>query len=273
MPANKKTPKEAMEEAFATATRALASDMPVLMHGSGGGEGNWETQKLVATLTVQYCQRLVEAAIDARDMLLSDNHRDLLPPPPLPRSRKPALPSNTKRKRASEEFWDDPLPEPKIRGQGSAVPKDETETEDKWVGVAGVDLWEKSRARAAYVSGISSQQFMFPVCHDTYVYGRIREVQAAKLTVTEPLLHDVTVIDMLRTEGHLQHQEDLQKRLRLRKSNNTKIKHDKVDNNKDSGSISDPEEEDVADESEADEEEEGPTWPGLQDLLPAHRKS
>lgn len=118
--------------------------------------------------------------------------------------------------------------------------------------------------------GISAQQFIFPVCHNTYVYGRIREAQAAKLTVTEPLLHDVTVLDMVRTEGQLQQQEALQKRRRLRSM--TKTKHKKVnDGKKDSGNISDADNDEDPEETEADKEEEGPTWPGLDELLPAHR--
>lgn len=282
-PSNKQqllTPKQALERAFETATRALSLDMPVLMHGSGGGDNNWETQKLVAALTVQYIQRLVEAAVDARDMLMHGTHdADVLPPPPplvakKHESRKPkARPSNNnnKRKLASEEFWDDPLPKPKIRGQQATNVNEEDEDKaEAWVGVAGVDLWEHSRARAAYVRGISAQQFIFPVCHDTYVYGRIREVQAAKLTVTEPLLQDVTVLDIVRVEGQLQQEEALRKRRRLRSTTKTKQKKAN-DGKKDSGNTSDADDDEDPEEAEADEEEEGPTWPGLDELLPAYR--
>lgn len=273
MPSKPKwTPKQALNEAFETATRALAADMPLLVHGSGGGEGNFETQRLVAALTAQYCRRLVEAALDARDnMLVHSSGSDiLLPPPPFQRSRKPALPSDISRKRAAEEFWDDPLPAPKIRGQQSGA-HDEELDDDHWVGLAGVDLYEHSRARAAYVRGISSQQFIFPVCHDTYVYGRIREVQAAKLTVTDPLLHDVALLDMVRTEGGLQHHEALLRRRQLRTTKTkTKKNGDKSDNIT-TENTSDPEDDEDAEEADAVDDEEGPAWPGLASLLPGNR--
>lgn len=285
--------KRVLEDAFESATNAFAQDMPMLMHGSGGDEINPSAQKLVAALTVQYCQRLVESAIDAWDMQQPNHEMDVPPPPPplSQRSRKPRVPPlhtsltatkhGEKRKHVTDDFWDLPLPKPKIRGQETPQIDPDTgshEQADNWVGLAGVDMWEHSRARAAHVMGISTQHFIFPICHDTYVYGRIREIQAALLSTTEPLMYDATVIDAVRTDGQLQtqhRQASLQKRRRLKKKiNKTNKRKDGLGGSLDkhgSGITSDPEDEDEPDDEEAEEDVDGATWPGLASVLPAHR--
>jgi hypothetical protein len=279
MPNSKQqTAKEILEEAFASATAAFAKDMPLIMHGSGGDEDNPAAQRLVAALTVSYCQELVEAALDAWDMQQPPS--DEFPPPPPPpfqRSSQPTQKSaplssgSTTGKRKADTLWDDPLPTPRIRGQAQSDESLEGK-EVSWVGAAGIDLWEHTRARAAYVRGISAQQFVFPICHDTYVYGRIREMQAAMGNLTDPLLHDATVMDAVRAEGEWQHEQlAVQKRRRQRKTTKPKPKKDDMDK-KENGNTSDPEDDDDPDEEEVDDTEElGASWPCIENLLPAHR--
>jgi hypothetical protein len=241
--------------------------------------------------------KLVEAAVDAREMLLDyedcKNGRFVsrLPQPPLKRSRLPSIPApptltqttvtpstaaatmvpttTIARKRKSDEFWDDPLPQPKIRNapsikQEKIVGKNDTdEVElDEWVGLAGVDIFEKSRARNVYSRGISSHQFLFPLCHDTYIYGKIRELQAARVNFAG-ILQETAVLEMIRTEGNLQHEEENKKRRKVTKKSEKKVKGG-----------GEEEDDDEDDEEQAEEEElGGPSWPGdyLEYLLPLHK--
>jgi hypothetical protein len=243
---------------------------------------------LVAALTAQYIHRLVDAALDAREMLLFgdqkhyDDVRQLLPPPQLsslhqPRSTRSvddASSAQVSRKRGAVEVsnWDEPLPRPKIRGRAESSISTSVEhsdrrngNDDQWVGVVGVDLWQNSRARAAYVQhrGISAQQFIFPLCHDSYVYGRIREIQATKVSVVDPILRDPIIWDIVRTEGQLQHQESVRNRRQVRQKSKQNKKSVQRQRNSD---------DDEDDQNESDsEEEEYATWPGLEKLLPANR--
>jgi hypothetical protein len=268
-------PSSRLKEAFAKAVASISRDMPVLMHGSGDvspSEVNPATAELLSALTAQYIGTLVDAAIDSHDML-RDSQPDLplVPPPCFSRSRKPPIPpappdttgnssssyrKQRKRKRATDEFWDDPLPEPKIRGITPAKKKggdnDDEVHVDEWVGAAGVDMVE-SRARSAFVRGnaaLSTQSFIFPICHDVYAYGRVTEVQAASRVVA-PLLLDPVLMNMVRTEGKLKHAA-----LPSKKKATT-------------GNTSDPED-DVEENADDDEEEELSAWPGIESLLPVH---
>jgi hypothetical protein len=247
--------------------------MPVLMHGSGDvspSEVNPATAELLSSLTAQYIGTLVDAAIDSHDML-RDSQPDLplVPPPCFTRSRKPPIPppppvdskstnrKPRKRKRVTDEFWDEPLPEPKIRGVTPAKKKggdnDDEVHVDEWVGAAGVDLVE-SRARAAFVRGnaaLSTHSFIFPICHDVYAYGRVTEVQAASRAVA-PLLLDPVLMNMVRTEGKLKHAA-----LPSKKKGTT-------------ANMSDPEENDDEINADDNEEEDLSAWPGVESLLPVH---
>jgi hypothetical protein len=307
----RKSRKKRMDEAFAEAIRGLAKDIPIIMHGSVG-EGlklhgsnvsneenknddsdraatvSHDTQHLVAALTAQYIQRLVDGALDTRDMLLFSDRKhyitthQLLPPPSLAslnQTRSPTIDSLAKsdsRKRSAVEIsnWDEPLPKPKIirvRPEVAVMARDDqsqqsNDNDDQWVGAAGLDLWENSRTRAAYVQhrGVSAQQFIFPLCHDSYIYGRIREVQATTKNVTEPLLHDATIWDVVRTEGQLQRHEIAQTRRQIRRKTKRSRTSDKQKLDNDEAYDDDPDESDS-------EEENAPTWPGLDLLLPANR--
>jgi len=223
--ANTPTPKARLQRAFDETVQSISLDIPLVLHSAGDvPTPDPDTVQLVASLTVQYMGRLVDAALDAREILHPSQRQKLqLPPPPLPRANnKYRSPTTAPPKRQRPDFWDDPLPEPKIRSRNKDVDDNNSndDADDDWVGAAGVDLWERSRARAAYCRGshrsLASAQFMFPVCHDSYVYGRIREVQAAKLTVLAPLLQEPVLHDMVQTEGLVLRQEELKQRRLLR---------------------------------------------------------
>jgi hypothetical protein len=326
-----KTRKQFLDEAFAVAVRGIAADLPMLIYGAGGGSvdpllesgfdntvenkgsddgdmnlaalASSDSRQLVATLTAQYIQRLVDAALDARDMLLSGDKsvkhdtRHWLPPPQLESLHLPRAavqwgdavspvgrPTARKRRMDGTGIWDDPLPPPKIRGRtnpaaGSNPPRVEDPSttslgdrngidKDNWTGLVGVDVWHSARARSVYARGLTAQQFIFPLCHDAYVYGRIREVQATKLSVLEPVLHDSTIWDVVRADGQLQHEEAVRKRRQLRKKKKQNKKSTKQRNTSD-----DEEEEDADESNQSDSEEEDVAgWPGLDKLLPANRE-
>jgi len=223
-----------------------------------------------------------------------------LPPPPLSRSHKTPLPrpttetagpsstSNTttgsgnntndpkidvtkipepkrnKRRRVTDEFWDEPLPTPKIKNKPikateSKGPSFQGVPIDEWVGVSGVDFYENHRARHAHIGlpmAIGTQSFIFPVCHDVGLYGRILEVQAARRNLG-PLLADPIIQDVVRQEAQAAQQE---KRNAAEASSSLR----KKENNKGRTSGDDS----VGTNSE--EEEIGAIWPGLDLLLPFH---
>jgi hypothetical protein len=257
------TPLHADEKDFEDAVEAIAPDMPLLMHGCGDvapSDVNPETARLVAQLTVKHISELVDAAVDAHH-ILTDGAGGLLPPPPLANKRKEVSSSscstNTpKRQKASAtDYWDEPLPEPKIRSENSTEEKHVVNA-DEWCGVAGVDFFQDSRSRSAFVSApltaIGVQSFVFPVCHDSGLYGRVMEVQAARRNIA-PVLMDSTWLDMVNAEGG-----------RLLSSKN---KRPETPAN-DTENPEDTEQED----GEHVEEEVLPTWPGLDSLLPIHRE-
>jgi hypothetical protein len=199
-----------------------------------------------------------------------------------------------KRKRLHNvDYWDEPLPEPKIKNKNVVVSTGQHHTPqsrlsvaatdnihvDEWVGAAGVDLFEH-RCRAAYVRGtaaITTQSFIFPICHDVYTYGRIRELQTAKRTAfnSGTILQDTSLMDVIRTEGR-----NFLKRNKKKKQLKGKASKSKSNNERStSGGTSDPDDDDENnDDSDSDmsndgEGPEGPMWPGLEGLLPIYRSA
>jgi len=253
---------EADRKAFSEAVAAIAPDMPLMMHGSGDvppSEVRPDTAALIAELTVQYIAELVDAAVDAHD-ILTDGAGGILPPPPLPNKRKPPCPlppsiNTRKRKKPDTDYWDEPLPEPKIRSEVSTQQSENKQaTADEWVGVAGVDFWEESRSRKAHVtapSAIGTQCFIFPICHDAGLYGRVMEVQAARRNIA-PVLMDSVWLDMVNAEGG-------------RLGSSTRKRPATPAN--EAENLEEAEEED----EENAEAELLPTWPGMESLLPVHR--
>ena len=269
-----------LEASFRKTVEGLSVDTPLIMHGSGDVDPSLvspETVQLVSSLTAQYVSNLVDAAIDSHKILASDTgmHPDRVLDAPLPpfrnsvRSRAPPKPVSPelqqvakrkrKRVRGSDDYWDQPLPEPKIKGSDQGVGGIKSIHVDEWVGLVGVDLRE-DRVRSSYVRGIealSTSSFVFPVCHDVYAYGRVRAAQSAKRSI-QPLLVQQPLIDMI--------QED-------HNDSRTEKKSEKND-------VSDPEDEENDDEKgsddggkkdDEDDEEAGPTWPGIDRILPLAR--
>lgn len=299
------------QQAFTEAVAALSRDMPILMHGSGDvlpDQVDPATVQMLSELTARYISNLVDAAIDAQELLAGGQQAVARPPPPrYPRSRNPPLPSEpepatttTKKKsdkddnttkssklkkrphRPDVDYWDEPLPEPKIvakkraklstttdmvlatAGGPSTLNEDEAKSKpvhiDQWVGAAGVDLWEQSRSRAAFVrmpDAVGVQCFIFPICHDGFLYGKVMQVQASRRAIA-PVLVDSVLLDLVRTEGALAR----------RHAPRRKKTDSKKSSNNDSGDA------DVEDEKQDEEDEmpqdDGAAWPGLEFLLPVH---
>jgi hypothetical protein len=114
------------------------------------------------------------------------------------------------------------------------------------------------------------------VCHDTYAYNRVVEVQTAKRSLEPLLMVDPTLADLVRTEGH---------RARpLKKSGGgAASKKQKTGASGSAKRSDDPDDEDEDDDEPDDEEDEddeeesskldGPMWPGLASILPVHRRA
>ena len=290
---------------------ALSKDMPMVMHGSGDvvpWETNPESKMLLSQLTANYISNLVEAAVDAHE-ILNGGHRPPLPPPPPPfknEKREPPLPApyewplstqtaaaksaaakkkaagkandqptnpeNLKRRKRNIDYWDEPLPDPKIKNKAKPTPPATDKDIDgvpiaDWVGVAGVDFFEDSRARSAHVAqphAIGTQNFIFPVCHDSALYGKILDVQGARRSM-EPVLANATIQNVIRNEGALQGVGALRKRRRDKKQSASRKK---------GGDNDEDDEDDAADDepeaTDSEDEDTGAAWPGLDELLPVH---
>ncbi|GAX12237.1 hypothetical protein FisN_1Hh167 [Fistulifera solaris] len=276
------TPKEKLNQAFQSTVAKLVQDMPLLMHGAGDvmpNEVNPDTTALLAALTTHYMEQLVEAAIDAHQMSRHNNTQDpSLPPgsfrksllPPLPSPPEPAFPrhphnsfdthtTHKRKRRSTIQYWDEPLPEPKIGDENHETPP--PEDADTWVGLAGVDFFH-DRTRMAYVqapAALTTQSFIFPLCHDTYTYGRIVEQQAFQQSL-EPVLVDRVVMEMVQAEGQQQHARALKK-------NKTGVNNKKKKQVEKDGNASDPDDEDGDLSVDEEEEKDIPTWPGLDSLI------
>lgn len=315
------------QQAFSEVVAALSRDMPILMHGSGDvnpDQVNPDTVQLLSELTARYISNLVDAAIDAQQ-LLAGGQETRAPPPRYPRSREPPLPSfpdsdknvksggknnddksskttkaaaaaaaavaapivlKKRSRRPDVDYWDEPIPEPNIvkkskteggmvstgtqqavgsgsRMGGHAFQDDDEQPQppvhvDEWVGAAGVDLWEQSRSRAAYVrmpDAVGVQCFIFPICHDGFLYGKVMQVQASRRAIA-PVLVDSVLLDLVRTEGAL-----ARKHAPRRK---------KITSSKKNGGDADVEEEPDQDEDDMAQDDDEAAWPGLEYLLPVH---
>ena len=258
---------ESLQSAHDALVSSLTPTMPLLMHGSGDVEPSQvdpATAHLVADLTATYVGQLVDAAVDAHD-ILTDGAGGIRPPPNFPRDDVVSAKRNsrvsmaavkqsggsvggggTKRMRRNassisgggsgsgadvvpgsiDDCWDDvEVPLPKVRktpstaaaaaGTKSALLPSRTTSTDQqpniinndddssdWAGLAGVDLFGPRR-RVPYAGPpytIETKSFIFPICHDATLYGRIMEVQKARRTIA-PLLVDPILRDMVRGEG------------------------------------------------------------------------
>jgi hypothetical protein len=272
MNSSSKTKSKISKEAFEEVVQALSCDMPLMMHGSGDpADVNDESVRILSELTANFIGNLVEAAVDAH-AILTDGPKQL-PPPPFQRlQKKPMSPPSAnklgkKRRRITDEFWDEPLIEPKIKKIKDNKPKQQEATEDTskevslkksisiddWVGVSGVDFWESSRARKAYVeapNAIGASSFIFPICHDPGLYGRVLEVQRIARRSIAPTLVDPVVKAVVQEEGASHGPGALRKR--------------------DPKATKEGEDTEPEDSDSEEEDGHGATWPGLESLLPVH---
>eukprot|EP00532_Pseudo-nitzschia_australis_P014813 CAMPEP_0168281464 /NCGR_PEP_ID=MMETSP0141_2-20121125/21753_1 /TAXON_ID=44445 /ORGANISM="Pseudo-nitzschia australis, Strain 10249 10 AB" /LENGTH=340 /DNA_ID=CAMNT_0008224935 /DNA_START=27 /DNA_END=1050 /DNA_ORIENTATION=- len=176
---------------------------------------------------------------------------------PTPANNKPNFGEKKKRKRRDIDYWDDPLPEPKIKNkpamEPAALAAEKGEIVYKgvpigdWVGVAGVDFFEEAG------SG-----------YDKHLYGKILEIQATRRSM-EPILTDSVVMDVIRAETDLQGSLGS---FRKRREREEKRKKNAGDNGAAQESEDDePEASDFEDEYSSSRR---PVWPGLDELLPMH---
>ena len=253
---------ESLQSAHDALVSSLTPTMPLLLHGSGDVEPpqvDPATAHLVADLTATYVGQLVDAAVDAHD-ILTDGAGGIRPPPNFPRDDAVSAKRNssvsmaavkqgggsvggggTKRMRRNttassgadvvpgsiDDCWDDvEVPLPKVRkvpagaspstaaaaaaaGTKSSIDQQQNKNNDDdgdestdWAGLAGVDLFGPRR-RVPYAGPpytIETKSFIFPICHDPTLYGRIMEIQKARRTIA-PLLVDPILRDMVRGEG------------------------------------------------------------------------
>jgi hypothetical protein len=188
---------------------------------------------------------------------------------------KPNFGEKKKRKRRDTDYWDEPLPEPKIKNKPAS---ESTATEadgiiyegvpiGDWVGVAGVDFFEDSRIRNAHVTlpaAVGAQNFIFPVCHDKHLYGKILEIQATRRSM-EPILTDSVVMDVIRAETNLQGPLGA-----LRKRREREKKQKKSRGEASGAQESEDEEPEATDSEDEYSSSRRPVWPGLDELLPMH---
>ena len=162
-----------------SAIHAFEADMPLLMHGAGDNlEVDPDAARMLAILTTDYISDLVDAALDAHKLA----HGGVLPPPPPP-------PFTKKRKKTEgTDYWDEPLAEPNLRGRTK---------NPEWYGVEGVSF---RGIREAYTedTALSPRSFLFPVCHDAYAFGKVRQLQKAEEQM-RGVLQESTILEMVRT--------------------------------------------------------------------------
>ena len=192
----------------------LKQDLPLLMYGSGDVHPtltNPATVELIATLTAQYIEKLVYAAVDAHD-ILTDGAGGILPKQPF-------------QKRKREDDWGKDLPMPKIRSESHVKTEDgnresshdpatrsggvatgvtqEDSDSDSEQGeyVKGLDIYPNRirKPHSDIPSTIGAQSFVFPICHDAEIYSKVQENQSFKAELDETLL-DSTVMDFIKQE-------------------------------------------------------------------------
>lgn len=259
-----------LADAFRTACTEVEKDLPVLLHAVGATSVDPDAISLVASLTVEFTTKLIDAALECCDHQFPDTQDNFHP------VARPKDDSFSKKRKESRPF-DSPLPEPKVRRKETKpLPKtgswfDEQEhgklpppSMADWVGTRGVDLWEDIRIPPA-ATRLSAHHFLFCLCHDTYLYGRIRQAITAKKTEFVPLLTDPVIQDMVQEEAALLKEQEREKH---------KSKQRKESAKKQSGDTSDGDDEEDEKEDEVRiEDDETPSWPNLSGLLPVFRDS
>mmetsp|Transcript_14581 Transcript_14581/g.21523 ORF Transcript_14581/g.21523 Transcript_14581/m.21523 type:complete len:192 (+) Transcript_14581:342-917(+) len=161
--------------ALSEASAAIASDLPLLMFGSGDvapEKVDQDSVALLSELTANYISDLVSAAVDSHDIFTDGMG---VAPPPSKRARYAG-----KRKTHG--------------GDGAS-----DDAKDDGPGVVGVDLGTFGY-KPKVSSAIDTQCFIFPICHDATQYGRVMEVQQARRQIA-PLMLDQVMMDMVKEEA------------------------------------------------------------------------
>ena len=187
----------------------LIPDLPLLMYGSGDvhpTQVDPATTELIATLTAEYIDKLVKAAVDAHD-LLTDGAGGSLPPPSF--------------EKKLEDDWSAPLPMPTIKktktktkttdvktktnGQSQSQSQSNSgkprELEQEKELIKGIDFY-KDRIRSTHnsvPSAINAQSFIFPICHDAEIYNKVKDNESFKAEIDRELI-DSSIIDFIRDE-------------------------------------------------------------------------
>lgn len=189
----------------------LIPDLPLLMYGSGDvhpTQVDPATTELIATLTAEYIDKLVKAAVDAHD-LLTDGAGGSLPPPSF--------------EKKLEDDWSAPLPMPTIKNTNMKTNTKTTDVKTKRNGpshghsqsnsgkrreleqekelIKGIDFY-KDRIRSTHnsvPSAINAQSFIFPICHDAEIYNKVKDNESFKAEIDRELI-DSSIIDFIRDE-------------------------------------------------------------------------
>jgi len=193
-------------------TDAIILDLPLLMHGSGDvipSQVDSGTSSLLAELVSRYVYDLVQAAVDAHDVL-TDGAGGLLPPPPPNFCDATNDDSSTRKRRRKiderkrEDNWEGPLPIPKITktNAGSklqlasnAVISPSYDSSLSWQGVKGINLFP-NRVRKYYVATpttIGPQCFIYPISHDAQLYNRVKTLLAEQKDFSDVMLNQTVV--------------------------------------------------------------------------------
>lgn len=144
-----------------------------------------------------------------------------------------------KKKRKRVDYWDVPLPPPLTKNRrtsttssknGSDLSDGDDSDDDTPIigsfrrqassasmssinagndltveGFAPVDLYANERTRNYYVTAptaMDARSFIFPICHDAFLYQRIKEVQASRRAIGRETV-DTTLMDVMKEEGGL----------------------------------------------------------------------
>lgn len=262
-------------------TNELASgilpDLPLVMHGSGDVHPRYvsdATASLLSHLVAIYIRDLIDAALDAHD-ILTDGSGAVLPPPNYLQSSQYNSNqindiSNKRRKTLSKNSvpngfsdWEFPNGISNIYENSEDYyvwKKRQSLPVDKYcVGVSGVDL-HQNYIRSTYSTApytIGTLSFIFPICHDSFAYTRVKEIQSARNIFTNILI-DPVILNCLNEENR----KASFSHLMSTESDKLRIKSNAIKST--SGSNS----ENVLIEGEV--EGHNVIWPGMEMLLPVY---
>jgi len=158
---------EACAAASIEAASGIADDLPLMMFGSGdvmADDVDEESVKLLAELTTNYVANLVSAAVDAHEIYTDG--KGYIAPTTMYTAKGP--------KRQCLGLLDnDPLCAGLDFGTYNPKPKSST--------------------------AIDTKSFIFPICHDAKLYGKVLDIQSARREIG-PELMDKTLLDTIRDE-------------------------------------------------------------------------